>query len=667
MVSANYLNQFEDILESSRVKISSSKPSDWAEKNIIMPKPFPGPLRYEKTPYTREIIDCFAPDHPAHEIALMGSAQFGKTASIIIPVIGYIIANDPGNIIMTVGHEDLIAEAMDKIDAMLDSTGLRKLIRPSAQRVKAQKTGDTNTIKQFPNGYLKLSAASNPKIWRQADYKFGLLDDFEAVKSGTKTAGNQRDLIDKRFTAYYRTRKILYVSSPELKQNSNIMEVYNLGDQRKFVIPCPCCGDYIELKWSIEGKDGIMGGITWKTDDKGQLLPESVGYICQSCGGFFTDQNKSDYVNKGFWQPTAKPFRPDFYSYHMNSLYSPHGMSDWTHYVYKWLEVHGDEGKRNERKYQTFLNLNLGEVYEEQGEAPKANELQKNIRNYEVGIIPEQLSQRDGNGMIVLLTCACDLNGVEEDARMDYEIVGWAENGVSYSIAHGSIGTFVPRESSMKHKEDRARWTYEPHRTNSVWPEFQKVLDQIYETDTGRKMKIFITGVDTGHYTNHAYAFIDRTNAYVVGLKGKDIDKYIRFGVDLPTFRHAKERANLYLVEVNTLKDDLADRIRLKWDEGNDDTQPPGFMNFPVPSGGLYTFKGYFSHYEAEHRVIENKEGEGVAARWVKKSTIAQNHFFDVHIYNMVVKDILTAQVCKELKLKDYGWKDYVDIILGRV
>lgn len=667
MVSPNYLNQFEDILESSRVKISSSKPSDWAEQNIIMPKPFPGPLRYEKTPYTREIIDCFAPDHPAHEIALMGSAQFGKTASIIIPVIGYIIANDPGNIIMTVGHEDLIAEAMDKIDAMLDTTGLRKLIRPSAQRVKAQKTGDTNTIKQFPNGYLKLSAASNPKIWRQADYKFGLLDDFEAVKSGTKTAGNQRDLIDKRFTAYYRTRKILYVSSPEIKQNSNILEVYNLGDQRKFVVPCPCCGVFIELKWTIEGKDGIMGGITWKTDDKGELLPETVGYICQMCGGFFTDQNKSDYVNKGFWQPTAKPFRPDFYSYHMNSLYSPHGMSDWTHYVYKWLEAHGDEGKRNERKYQTFLNLNLGEVYEEQGEAPKANELQKNIRNYEVGIIPEKLSQRDGNGMIVLLTCAADLNGVEEDARMDYEIVGWAENGASYSIAHGSIGTFVPRESSMKHKEDRARWTYEPHRTNSVWPEFQKVLDRVYETDTGRKMKIFIAGVDTGHYTNHAYSFIDKSNAYVIGLKGKDVDKYIRFGVDIPTFRHAKERANLYLVEVNQLKDDLADRIRLRWDEGNDDTQPPGFMNFPVPSGGLYTFKGYFSHYEAEHRVIENKEGEGVAARWVKKSTIAQNHFFDVHIYNMVLKDILTAQVCKELKLKDYGWKDYVDIILGRV
>jgi phage terminase large subunit GpA-like protein len=657
--------QLLEILQSSKVKISSLKPSDWAEQRIIMPKPFPGPLRYEKTPYTREIIDFFAPDHPGLECAVMGAAQWGKTASIIIPAIGYIIENDPGNIIMTVGHEDLIGEAMDKIDAMLDTTGLRKLIRSSAQRAKAQKTGDTNTVKQFANGYLKLSAASNPKIWRQADYKFGLVDDYDAVKGKSKVAGSTRDLIQKRFTAYAKTKKILYVSSPELKQTSNILEVYNLGDQRKYLIPCPCCGDHIELRWSIEGKSGIVGGITWKLDETGSLIHESVGYICQSCGGFFTDQYKAEYVNKGYWQPTAKPFRPDFYSYHMSALYSPPGMDDWTHYVYKWLEIHPTNGRRDEKKYQTFLNLNLGEPYEEQGEAPEANQLQKNIRKYEPGIVPDKISQNDGNGRIVSITCACDLNGVEDDARLDYEVVGWSESGSSYSIKHGSIGTFVPREGEKKHKEDRERWTYEPHRPNSVWPELQKVIDTIYQTDTGRRMKSIITGIDTGHYTNHAYNFIDKANGYVVGLKGKDIDKFIRFGFDAPTFRHAKERANLFLVEVNLVKDDLAERIRLKWDEGNDDRQPPGFMNFPIPNEGLYTFPGFFSHYEAEHRIIENKEGEGIAARWVKKSSNSQNHFFDVHVYNMVLKDILTAQVCKELKLKEYGWQDYVNAVLG--
>lgn len=665
----DYHDQISRIIENSKVKISSVKPSDWAEQNIIMPKPFPGPLSYEKTPYTREIIDCLAPDHPAREIAVMGAAQFGKTGSILVPAIGYIIANDPGPIIMTVGHEDLLGEAMDKVDEMLDSTGLRKLIRPTAQRAKSQKTGDTNTIKQFPNGYFKLSAASNHKIWRQSSYKFGLVDDYDAVKGKSKEAGDNRELILKRFTAFSKTKKVLYVSSPELTQTSNILKVYKMGDQRKFVVPCPCCGDYIELRWTVEGKDGKTAGITWKTDGNGQLIPETVGYICQSCGDFFTDQNKSDFVNRGYWKPTATPFRPDFYSYHMSSLYSPHGMSDWTEYVYKWIEMHPPGGQRDEAKYQSFLNLDLGEPYEQQGEAPKANELQKNIRPYEIGIIPEKLSERDGNGRIVLLTCAADLNGTEDDARLDYEIVGWSETGSSYSISHGSIGTFIPRENSMKVKEDRQRWSYNHAKSNNVWGKFREILSEKYRTDTGRNMKIFITGVDCGHYTNHAYAFIDKPNVaggLVIGLKGDKEGKFRQFGVDTSIFRPAKERANLYLVEVNQVKDEIAALIKLQWDKHNDPVQPPGFMNYPTPSRGLYLFNDYFSHYEAEHRVIESKDGEGIAARWVKKTSASQNHFFDVRVYNIALREILVSMVCKSAKIPNYSWVDYVDIVLGK-
>src|SRR5690606_7269445 len=173
--------------------------------------------------------------------------------------------------------------------------------------------------------------------------------------------------------------------------------------------------------------------------------------------------------------------------------------------------------------------------YEQQGEAPKANELQKNIRPYEIGIIPEKLSERDGNGRIVLLTCAADLNGTEDDARLDYEIVGWSETGSSYSISHGSIGTFIPRENSMKVKEDRERWSYNHAKSNNVWGKFREIIGEKYRTDTGRNMKIFITGIDCGHYTNHAYAFIDKPNvpgALVVGLKGDKEGKFRKFGVD---------------------------------------------------------------------------------------------------------------------------------------
>lgn len=662
---SDYIAQFHDILESCRIKISQLKPSDWAEKRIIMNGAFPGPLKYDgRTPFNREIIDCCASDHPARDIAIMGSAQFGKTTTIIVPAIGYIMENDPGNIIMTVGHEDLMDDALGKIEYMLDTTGLRSLIKSSAQRAKSQKTGDTNTIKEFTNGYLRISAASNPKIWRQASYKYGFIDDYEAVRNRSKIAGDVRSLIGKRFTAYENTRKTYYLSSPELEHSSNILEVYLLGDQRKFMVPCPCCGEFIELKWSVEGREGEACGIIWQMDEENSLIESSVAYKCQSCLDVFTDQLKSEFIDKGYWKPTAKPLRPDFYSYYMNGLYAPHGMSGWVNYVYKYIECCPAGQRRNESKYQAFLNLDLGEPYKAASEAPQANEIQNNIRNYEIGIIPEKISIEDGNGKIVLLTCACDLNGIEEDARLDWEVVAWSESGASYSVDHGCIGTFIPLEATKKYKEDREHWTYHHNQANSVWREFDKIVDKIWDVDTGRRMKIFITGVDTGHYTNHAYAYVDNSNFRVVSLKGEKESKYTKYGIDVPTYKVGKERANLFLVHGGLLKDELSTLMKLKYDPSNDEKQPYGFMNYPMASGNKYQYKNFFSHYESEYKEPQHKDGELQQFIWKKKSPTHQNHFFDVRVYNMVLKDIAVFLVCKDLKIKNYGWNDYVDVVL---
>jgi phage terminase large subunit GpA-like protein len=651
----------EDVLESGKYLISTIRPSVWAESKIIMPEPFPGPLRYsETTPYTKEIIDRLSMDDPVREIALMGSAQFGKSKSIIEPGIGYIIENDPGNIIMTVGHEGLIEEAMNGIDYMLDTTELRRLIKPTAQRAKSNKTGDTNTLKQFPGGYFKIASASNPKIWRQANYRYGFIDDFEAVKSNSKIAGDTRDLIEKRFTVYAKTKKILYISSPELAAQSNILKVYNLGDQRKYLVPCPHCKKHISLEWEVPVGDE-MAGITWKTDEHGSLITSSVGYVCQICGNFFTDNIKHKIVRDGYWKPTKQAFKPEFTSYYMNSLYSPPFMDDWTHYVYKYMECSPVGAPRIESKYQTFLNLNLGLAYEKSAEAPKANQLQSNIRPYEIGTLPEKLSIQEGNGKIMLLTCACDLNGIVEDARLDYEVVAWAESGASYSIKHGSIGTFIPLEG--KNKADREHWTYEHNKEKSVWPEFDKVVDQLFLTDTGRAMKIFITGVDTGHYNYLAYPYVDKSIFNIVALKGDKESKYIKTGLDVASFKVGKERSNLYLIQVNQVKDELAALMKLNYDDRNDAKQPYGFMNYPTPAGELYQFKTFFEHYESEHRVTESVDGEITVWTWKKKSNVHQNHFWDCRVYNMALKDISVMLLCKDAKMKKYTWQDFVALI----
>jgi phage terminase large subunit GpA-like protein len=657
-----YENQILDILESGRLHISTIKPSNWTEENMIMQKPFPGPFRYSKTPYTREIIDCLAPDHPSRVISVMKGAQIGFSAGVIYPGIGWIIKNNPGNTLLSLGSPDLIEKSMEKIDLMIDACGLRTLIKPSVIRNRAGKSGDTNLKKEFPLGYVTLGSANNHKAIRQVDLQYIFMDDYEAVKKSSKESGSTRKLIEQRGAAYADISKIFFISTPEIKP-SNIEEVYLLGDQRKFLIPCPCCGAAIEIKWTIPINDKENGGITWRVNNHGKLIDDSVGYICQECGGFFDDSNKGKLLIEGFWKPTAEPSRMGYYSYHISSLYAPAGMFDWKHYINNYLEAHPEGKPRKEDLYKSHVNLCLGETYEEIGEDLSANDLQtNNIRNYDIGNIPEKLSIADGNGKILLITMACDLNGKLDDARLDYEVVAWSESGSSYSITHGSIGTFIPHESGKKNKVDREKWTYENHRPNNVWVELDKLLSTVWRTDTGRNMKIFFSGVDTGYCELQAFTYIDKINFYIIGLKGDKEDKYVRHGVELPNFKKGLSRSNLFLLKVGQIKDDLSDLIKLKWDHSNDPVQPIGFLNFPIPSGGKYLYDNFFSHYEAEQRILD-KDNNFI---WRKKSDIAQNHLWDCRVYNMALRDILVSIIGKQLKIDKLTWKEYVDIILKK-
>jgi phage terminase large subunit GpA-like protein len=671
-VELPYESQVIELLFAAKHELSSLKPSVWAEQHRVMStenSPFPGKFSYDISPYLREIIDCLASDHPAHTIAVKKGAQVGFSTGVIENGVGWIISECPSNILFLTGHSDLSEEAMLKIDSVIDSCGLRPLIRPNVLRAKNMRTGDTNKSKEFPGGSLVAGSAGNHKLLRQRSVRFGFIDDFDAAKMQTKESGSTTKMIEQRFAAYADKRKLFYISTPELKATSNIEPVYLLGDQRRYFVPCPCCHALITLEWNTDFKNGIdskeRAGITWKTDNQNKLIEESVGYVCQECAGFFNDADKHRMNLDGSWKPTAEPSQLGYYSYHLSSLYAPVGMYDWKHYVRQYLEANPPEGKQIEHLQKTFVNLCLGETFEQLAESPKANDLQKNIRPYEIGTIPEKLSIQDGNGKIVLLTCVCDLNGVPDDARLDYEVVAWAESGVTYSIDHGSIGTFIPREGAMKHKVDRERWSYDNSKVNNVWKDFDKVLSTVFLTDTGRKMKVFIAGVDTGQYNVYAYPYVDNANFNMIALKGKDKDKYIPFGKDLKSFRIGKERANLFLVEVGFVKDQIAEQMKLRWDERNDDTQPVGFMNFPTPSGGKYLFKNFFSHYESEHRVIESKDGEPISAIWKKKSTNGQNHFFDVRVYHIATKDILMDMIFKSMQIKNGTWVDFVNILLG--
>lgn len=643
--------------------ISDISPSDWAEANRVMTSdvsPYPGKFKLDRTPYAREILDTMKPDHPAKKIAVMKGAQIGLSTNVIENGIGYIMAEQPGTIVIAARDEGLVKTMMEtKIENMIHNCGIQHLIRPSIEKKKNSRSGDTTLSKEFPGGWLKAFSIQTPDRMRQISAKYMFLDDFEHAPN-SKDAGSAAALFLTRSKAFTNNgMKVYFISTPEMKHSSNIEPLFLDGDQRRYHIPCPCCGDYITLEWRLE-KDGNKAGITYKVDRFGRVIKGSVGYICQSCGGYFDDRTKYQFLNDGKWVPLAEPSEEGFYSYHVNSLYAPIGMSNWQDYVTEYLKACPVDGAIDQNLYKTFTQTVLGNTWEEMGSKPDAKGIALNTRGYEVGIIADETSQRDGNGKIVLVTCGADLGGNLEDGRIDYEIVAWSENGTPYSVDHGSIGTFVPRENQLKNKADRKKYAYDLYVSNSIWPDFQKVIEQELKTESGGVMTIAFTCVDTGFADKHVYSFIDNSNSPVVGVKGRVQDTI--FDADMKTFKLGQSHSSLYILDVNTLKDELSSEMSLKWNEG--DAQPSGFLNYPSPSGGKYTFANYFSHYEAEERRVKiaKTAGSKSSFEWVKRSSTVQNHLWDCRIYNKASKNIFSYLICKELKVLP-SWANYCRII----
>lgn len=661
--------KIDDLLESCRNYISDIKPSEWAEKNRVMDSsetPFPGPFRYDKTPYSREIVDCMAPDHPARVIAVMKAAQIGFSVGAIEPAIGWSIAENPCNILFLTGHTDLSEEAMAKIDKVIDNSGIRHLIKPQTFRARSQKTGDTNMKKEYAGGSLIAGSATNHKLMRQRSIHTIFVDDFEAAKQASKESGSTLKLIQQRQAAYASKGKLYLISTPEIMETSNIYPAYMAGDQRKFMVPCPCCGEFINYEWqtTVE-KTEKPAGITWKTTEEGKLIPESVGYTCQKCGEFFDESDKYERNLLGYWKPTAEPERPGNYSYHISALYAPPGMFSWEHYIRDYMEANPPGQPEVEAKMKTFTNLCLGLPFEPKGDTPSGTALQQNnVRPYKIGIVPEKLSIKDGNGMVMMLTCAADLNGKEDDARLDYEILAHTETGSTYSITHGSIGTFILNEGQYRVREDRKHWTYRHGQDNSVWTEFDKVLAKVYEFDTGIKARVMITGIDAGHLQHYVYEQIEKRQYNQIALRGSPMASFIKIGSDKKWWKLSQERANLYLLESNAIKDELAQLALLRFDERADSQQPAGYMNYPMPENGLYGYNNYFSHYEAEHKVYEVKDGMTTAWTWKKKGNGLENHLFDVRCYNIALREIFSTKFLRAMpQEKDYSWGRFCEYI----
>jgi phage terminase large subunit GpA-like protein len=635
--------------------------SEWSEENIYLTSEskFSGLLSFKRSPYTIELLNNMMPNSGIEVTAVMKCSQSGFTQCLAIPCLVYHAAESPTNQMFITSSETLIRNTIrGRFDTVMEGKTLKGIIKSTSTKKANQRTGDTDFKKEYTGGSL-INITYKPTNLRFHSVEVGVCDEYDDAPKIDKKEGSIFDLIMARTKSYADTRRLAFISSPTIKGQSNIEGVYDLGDKRKWNWECPHCKTYIPILWRVDREDGTFGGIKWDYDENDELDKKSVHYECQNCCGRIEYNMKYSLNLTGKWIPTAIPKEAKYRSYSFNALCNPPGFESWAELVGYWLLACPKGQPVNIEKLKVFTNVQLGELWEDRGTTPRMTALMDNIRRYEIGKIPDETCETDGNGRIALITLTCDLGGVMdilnkiEDVRLDWSIVAHTTNGQTYDIDHGSIGTFKrSKQTSQKEREkdyDRVRWTFKEGVQNSVWPIFKDQITRSLEGESGIYYDIDVTIVDTGHFTKLSYNFIQGfsgTKRKVFGIKGKSDESFRKNDRDMPLIKHSTaNKGLLYILDVDKLKDNLASNMALT--EGTDGTQPNGFMNFPQPSGGKYNKKNYFDHYESEHRVPEIKSGVEVGFIWKKKSE--NNHFWDCAVYTLAAREIFIA----DLKLED--------------
>jgi phage terminase large subunit GpA-like protein len=492
--------------------------SQWSDRNrILSPEGSAEPGRWStaRAEYQRGIMDAFS-DPAIEVVVVMKSAQVGYT-EMIGNVVGYHVDQDPAPMLMVQPTIEMgEAWSKDRFAPMLrDTPSLADRVAPS----RARDSGNTLLHKSFPGGHISIAGANSPASLASRPIRVVLLDEVDRYPASAGQEGDPITLARKR-TATFWNRKILMGSTPTVDGVSRIQAAFDASDRRRFWVPCPHCDQLQTLQWV---------NVRWTDDDATSAL-----YHCIGCGAGWRDSARWQAVRKGEWR--AEGVFKKTAGFHISELYSP-----WR----KLEDTVGDflAAKARPEMLKAWKNTALGEVWQEQGEAPDWERLIERREPFLMGVVPRGA---------VVLTAGVD----NHNDRLELAVWAWAPGYESWLVD--------------------TKFIYGHPGENAVWDELAETLGRQWPCEGGGHLRIAKIGIDTGgSYTSAVYGQIRRLrDPRIVPLKG--IDGWNRATpVSGPTLvdvlengKKLKKGLRLWTVSVSTFKGDLYRRLWLGRGDG---------------------------------------------------------------------------------------------------
>lgn len=483
--------------------------SEWADKHRLLTSEGSaeaGEWRTSRVPYLREIMDALSEDAPARKVVFMKSSQVGGTEAGS-NWIGYIMAHAKGPVAIVMPTEKALNDWMSqKFDPMGASTpAVRDVLATRSNRA-----GDNSASrKRFVGGIFYAKTAGSTAELKSTSLRYAIADEVDEY-DWTTLQGNPLELLEVRQKTFH-DRKLFVVSSPTVKDASRIEEQFELGDQRRFMLPCPHCGERQHLVW---------GNMRWHAV-KGRV--SRAWYNCHECGAEIDEHQKPAMLAAGKWQA----HNPDglWRSYHINALYAPIGIGEnWCELAERWLLAQNDL-----TKLIAFINTVLGETWADRSRDIKPNVLLARVEPYGLRTVPP--------GCLVM-TAGVDV----QDDRLEIQILGWGSGN--------------------------RRWTLDYHvlpgnpSGDALWMALAEYLNgAVFENICGKQLRIEATAIDTGgHHTHMVYQFV-RSGAVRRALACKGASTPGRVILGKPSKQDVNVRGQtikkgvaLYLIGTDTAK-----------------------------------------------------------------------------------------------------------------
>lgn len=357
----------------------------------------PGRYRVARTPYARDVMRALSPEHPARKVVVKGASQLLKT-QVALNWVGSLIDKAPANIIVLEPTDKLAKRVGARFDKTVSAVpALRAKVAEKRDR-DSKNTSDTKEFKGGTAWFLSARSASN---LAEASARWLIVDEVDRLLREIKGEGDPIGLGEKRQTTYGRKAKGLYISSPTEEDASRIDELFREGNQQRYHVPCPHCGEKQTLEWEHLHYD---------------LAANHAWYVCVN-GCVIEEHHKTAMLpdkpmgGQAEWVPHAEG-NGETWSYEISSLYAPLGWVSWLDLAREYAEADEALQKGDPEKMQVFYNTRLARCWSATTTRVQPQALKEKAENYPLGIVPRAA---------LTLTATVDVQG----NRLEVQTVGW--------------------------------------------------------------------------------------------------------------------------------------------------------------------------------------------------------------------------------------------------